>query len=104
MDVAFATGYIHFITPQGVDGLVKVRAPRLDILFIGTSHPGSGQFRHFIKQAKTEFDTICIWEIWSDLLMIILPRYGFEPTTDVQDGVHLTGFRWDKPSQVPLVP
>jgi hypothetical protein len=94
---ALGTGYVRFVSPLGVDGLVKVRSPRLDILFIGTSHPGTGQFRRFIQQAKTEFDIICIWEIWSDQLKIVLPRYSFLPATDFQDGEQLTGYRWNKP-------
>ena len=90
------TGFGRFVSPLGVDGLVKVRSPRLDILFIGTSHPGTGQFRRFIQQAKTEFDIICIWEVWSPILKIVLPRYGFLPATDFVNGESLTGFRWDK--------
>jgi hypothetical protein len=93
---ALGTGFGRFVSPLGVDGLVKVRSPRLDILFVGTSQPGTGQFRRFIAQAKTEFDIICIWEIWNDQLKTVLPRYGFLPATDFQDGEQLTGFRWDR--------
>lgn len=82
------TGYMRFVSPLGVDGLVKARSPRLDLLFVGTSYPGTGQFRRFIAQAKTEFGTICIWEVWSDVLQIVLPRYGFVPATDFVDGEH----------------
>jgi len=95
--VLLGTGYFRFISPLGVDGLVKVRQPRLDILFVGTSHPGTGQFRRLIAQAKTEFDIICIWEIWNPLLKIVLPRYDFKPDIDFVNGEHLAGFRWDKP-------
>lgn len=88
--------FVRFVSPLGVDGLVKVRLPRLDILAIGSSHPGSGQFRRFIVQAKTEFDTICVWEVWNPLLKAVLPRYGFVPATDFFEGSQVSGFRWDK--------
>lgn len=94
---ALGTGYAKFVSPLGVDGLVKVRHPRLDLLVVATTRPGTGQFRAFIAQAKTEFDTICIWLIWHPLLKTVLPRYGFVPATDFQEGSQLTGFRWDKP-------
>jgi len=93
---ALGTGFMRFVSPLGADGLVYVRQPRLDILFIGTSAPGTGQFRRFIQQAKTEFDVIGIWAVWSDLLHEVLPRYGFRPATDYFQGDELTGYRWDK--------
>ena len=89
--------FMRFVSPLGVNGLVQVRSPRLDILAVIASQPGTGQFRAFIAQAKTEFDTICIWECWNPLLPEILPRYGFQPATDFIDHQQLTGFRWDKP-------
>ena len=76
------------------------RSGTADWIFLpsGSSHPGTGQFRRFMAQAKQEFDIICVWEIFNPLLELILIRYSFEPTFEYDKGEHLTGFRWDKPA------
>jgi len=91
------TGYSQFHSFAGIDGLAKWTDSRLDLLVVHTFLPGQGEFRTFIKSAKTYFRTICIWEVWNPWLGEVLLRYGFTPETEVQsNGEVAEGFRWDE--------
>ncbi len=93
------TGYEQFHSPTGINGLAKVNGDRVDILALDARDPGSGQFRTFMDQCKQEFETICIWEVWSPVLRSVLPRYGFSPFSEVDKdtGEALKGFRYVSP-------
>lgn len=93
------TGYQRFTHTSGVQGLAKVTGKRLDLLAVVSSHPGAGEFRAFIADAKKHFDVIAIWEIWEPLLDGILQRYGFTRTTLTEDGETTTGRLWTNPQQ-----
>jgi hypothetical protein len=89
------TGYMRFESGCGVFGLAKAKGDRLDVLAVVASMPGTGQFREFVRRAKLEYRTICVWEDWNPLVGEILNRYGFRRVTEVQDdGELLTGWRW----------
>ena len=95
------TGYMRFTSPVGIEGLAKVMPGfRLEILAVNAVRPGNGCFKHFIEQAKQEFNVFCIWHVTSDILMDCLPRYGFRPWAEKQriEGrfEHMDGWRWDK--------
>lgn len=90
------TGYMRFQSPTGICGLAKDDGERLDILAVDTLTPGKGQFRHFINEAKKQYSTICIWEIWNPWLEPVLLRYGFTPATEIAiTGETLSGVKWD---------
>lgn len=94
--------YMQYHTAGGLDGLARVRdGTALEILFVGTSQPGTGQFRAFIAAAKGRFVSIVFWEIWNPGLTIILTKYGFNPCTgpdEKLDGTpsRVDGMRWLK--------
>lgn len=92
------SGFDRFTSPTGIEGLAKFSDDRLDLLALLAPHPGQGAFRALIVRAKSEYKTICVWEIWSPWLTGVLERYGFKPTTEFADGgwKH-EGMRWDKP-------
>lgn len=92
--VLLGTGYDRFSSPTGIQGLAKQDGSRLDLLAIDASDPGKGQFREFMRQAKSEFEQIFIWEVWNPLLKEILVRYGFRPAVGFFEGEMLTGFWW----------
>lgn len=95
--VALGTGYSKFQSPLGLDGLYKIKEGSLHLLAVVATQPGTGQFRKFIEQAKTEFPAICIWEVHPEsVLNATLPRYKFVPALDIQIGEFIHGFRWDK--------
>lgn len=77
--VLLGTGFNRFTTAGGIDGLGKITGKRLDLLAIVALDPGTGQFRRFIAEAKTHFDTIAILHDWNPLMPEILKRYGFRP-------------------------
>ncbi len=91
------TNYKRFKSPTGLNGLAKSSGDRLDILAVDATQPGTGQFRRFIKRAKQEYKTICIWEVWNKDLEGILGRYEFNPCdeNDPDTHEHLTGYRWN---------
>lgn len=90
------TGYNRFVSHCGIDGLAKENGDRLNLLAVGSSNPGTGQFRNFIAECKRFYKTICIWECWNPILPPILERYGFKSETEIQgDGEVLDGYRWD---------
>ena len=91
------TGFERFESPTGLHGLARTSGKRLDLLAVNATKPGSGQFRAFIAQAKREFETICVWEVWNPLLDLVLPRYGFRyyEEADARTGEPLAGYRYD---------
>lgn len=101
--VILDTGYLQFCSPVGIDGLCKVTDNRLDVLAVIAIRTGKGHFRKFIRQAKLEYSTICVWEIWNPFLDGVLSRYGFVAREEEQDGETVTGWRWDKAGPNPLI-
>ncbi len=89
------TGYDRFESETGIHGLAKSEENRLDILAVVAMEEGTGQFREFIKQCKAEYTTVCIWEVWNPQLQEVLPRYGFQRTTEFQVDEVTHGWRWD---------
>ena len=63
--VILRTGYFRFESPLGVSGLAKVIGRELDILVVIAEQKGTGQFRRFIEDCKTRFDSISILEDWN---------------------------------------
>jgi hypothetical protein len=98
--VALGTNYQRFTTDYGLHGLVKISGNRLEILAVHSDYPERGYFREFIKAAKQNFKTICIWHVNSIALDYCLPRYGFRPWSEKQlcqgEWETLTGYRWDE--------
>jgi hypothetical protein len=96
---ALGTGYLRFRSPLGVNGLCRIAGKRLEILAVDSNHPGCGHFAEFIRQAKKEFDTICVWYVTSQILRDCLPRYKFRPWNERQlcrgEWESLEGYRWD---------
>jgi len=92
------TGYETFESPTGIHGMSKQnKIGRLDLLAVAATKRGTGQFRDFIDQAKKEYKTICVWEIWNEELAVILARYGFRPVEEIDHdtGELLTGLCWN---------
>ena len=92
------TGFRRFYSSTGINGLAKmIGEDRLDILAVDATNPGTGQFRVFIEQAKKEFATIYLWEVWNPILAETLQRYGFQACTQVDKdtGEILNGYRHD---------
>ncbi len=88
--------FIRFLSPGGLDGLIKVSGTHLDILAVHTFTPGHGQFRTFINDCKREFETIRLLEVWNSRLARKLKKYGFEPFIATEDGEQLSGYRWQR--------
>lgn len=89
--------YQRFVARNGLMGLAKVHGARLDLLAVFNPTGTSGVFRAFIDQAKLEFSTICVWEIFNPILHDALLRYGFTSEIEIAfDGVPLHGLRWDR--------
>jgi hypothetical protein len=89
-------GFHNFKTPQGVRGLARHNEDRLDILSVVIDDFGKGKFRDFVTAQKTQFKTICIWEIRRPWLIDVLKRYGFTPELEAfGNGEILAGMRWD---------
>ena len=86
--------FMRFASPSGICGLAKVDGSHLVLLAVDTTAPGKGQFREFIRQAKGEYATITVLEIWNPWLEGVLTRYGFRPVEETVEGEHLTGMRW----------
>lgn len=93
--VLLDTGYREFQSPSGIQGLYKESPTRLDLLAVAATEPGTGQFRRFIAACKGRYDTICVWEIMNPELNGILKRYGFETTTEQENGETLDGWKWE---------
>ena len=97
---ALGTGYSRFKSPTGISGLAKDNDGVLSILAVHAETDGCGQFRNFIAQAKIEYKTIKIYEVWNPMLEQILERYGFRAFSErvINQGITepVTGFRWDK--------
>lgn len=86
----------RYFSPTGINGLAKENGKRLDILVVDATKPGTGQLRAFIDQCKREYEVIIIWEVWNDMLVEILQRYGFRWYEEVTDeGEQLGGYRYD---------
>jgi hypothetical protein len=96
------TGYERFESPTGLQGLARTSGKRLDLLAVNATEPGRGQFRAFIGQAKHEFETICVWEVWNPLLDLVLQRYGFRVRVEIDErtGDSLVGYRYDAGGEV----
>lgn len=92
----FKTSYFRFCSPIGIDGLCKLSDGRLELLAVIANRPGKGHFRKFIRQAKLEYSTICVWEIWNPFLDDVLSRYGFFACEEYKNGETVTGWRWDR--------
>lgn len=91
------TGYLRFYSTTGVHGLAKiVGVAELHVLAVQAVTPGTGQFRKFIDLCKAEFQTVYVWELWTDELGPVLTRYGFKPCTTVEKGERLTGMCWSR--------
>lgn len=91
------TGYQRFESPCGIHGLAKESGDRLDVLAVYAAEAGKGQFREFIRLAKEQFQTVCVWFDDNPALGPALKRYGFTPETEIDgSGEVLTGWRWDK--------
>ncbi len=91
------TRYLRFESACGIIGLARPNEDRLDILALMAVHEGRGSFRQFIIEAKQEYRTICIWEVWNPILESALKRYGFMPEKEIQgNGEVVEGWRWDK--------
>lgn len=96
------TGYERFESPTGIDGLAKENGDRLDVLAVYAREHGQGAFREFIRLAKKEYRTVCVWLDDNPAIGPALQRYGFTPETEIQpDGEIVTGWRWDD-SKIPL--
>lgn len=92
--------YSRFSSPYGVDGLGFWTQDRLNLLAVHARAPGRGQFHRFIADAKCQWKTICVWEVWNEFLGPVLERYGFTPEIEIQpDGEVLKGFRWDRKAE-----
>jgi hypothetical protein len=100
--VVLGTGYNYFAAACGIDGLAKIEGDTLNILAVYARKQGSGQFREFIRLAKLEFKTVCIWEVFNPWLDDCLKRYGFKPafTIAAHDEI-LQGWRWDRETETP---
>lgn len=70
------TGMCRFESAS-VSGLAKAEGTPLIILAVVADKPGTGQFRKFIKQAKTDFETIRFLVVANEELRDALVRYGF---------------------------
>lgn len=91
------TGYNKFFTSE-INGLAKIKGPRVDILSVISVNSGRGHFKEFIENLKTIYKQIYIWEIWNDDLMAALKRYDFVDTETIEDdGEKLTGLVWQLP-------
>jgi len=73
------TGFYQFETNIGVSGLAKASGNRLYVLAVISAAPGTGQFREFVRQAKSAYHKIVFLEILTAEMEAILRRYGFRP-------------------------
>ncbi len=85
-----------------LDGLARVKGPRLDILAVISDKPGEGNFRKFIIACKRQYVAISIWEIQNPWVAKVLKRYGFKEVAEIifhsKFNLELTqGYRWIKP-------
>ncbi len=89
------TRFECFESTTGLDGLAKIKGSRLDLLAVVSKRDGA--FRNFIARAKTEFTTVCIWEVWNNELPAVLKRYGFQEVAQIDEDTfeNLTCWRWD---------
>ena len=92
---ALGSEYKRFVSKNGMSGLVKVDGDRVDFLAISSVKQGHGLFRKFIADAKNQYQTIAVWEIWNPLVGSALKRYGFYLICDWEDGHTIYGMRWD---------
>lgn len=90
------TGYEHFVSDCGIDGLARViHYRKLELLSVNALNPGTGQFRAFIDSCKKHYDCICVWEVWNDQLALILKRYGFHKARQREpNGEIVAGWKW----------
>lgn len=94
------TEYSRFKTTKGLVGLAKATEERLDILAIISPAERSGLVREFFNDAKQQFKTIVVWEVWNHHLESALKRYGFSQDI-IPNGSRpgLTNLRWDRGNQ-----
>lgn len=100
VSVVLETGYSKFSSPSGINGLCKELAPdKLQVLAVDATKPGTGQFREFMKQIKSDYPNIEFLFVDNITLRCTLHRYGF--TEFGYEETHLdgkkewiTGFRW----------
>ena len=88
------TGFSRFTSPTGCHGLFKERNSELVILAVAATIPGTGQFRAFIEQAKTQYPSIAILDVLNDWLGPVLTRYGFVRSEEFDDGELVEVYRW----------
>ena len=88
------TGFNKFSSCVGVDGLAKWDETTLELLSVVANQPGTGQFRQFMDQCRSFFQTIIVWEVWNDALAKALIRYGFSPHNSFRDEEILNGYKW----------
>lgn len=76
---ALGTGMLQFNSPCGVSGLCQELSDgdEFILLAVESINPGTGQFRTFINQCKSNYKIIRVLEVWNDLLRKTLLRYGF---------------------------
>ena len=91
---ALGSEYKRFVSKNGMSGLVKVDGDRVDFLAISSVKQGHGLFRKFIADAKRQYQTIAVWEIWNPLVKKSLQRYGFYSVCYLDDGHTVYGMKW----------
>ena len=79
------TGYHDFESSAGIVGMAKIENDILSLLAVVATEKGTGQFRTFMAQAKEQFKTIEVLEVWDAALATILLRYGFHRPDGVQN-------------------
>lgn len=93
--IVLKTGWLRYNSRQGIDGLVRFKKYDCELLFVGASNPGTGQFRRFIDALKLKYDSVTIFAVWNEKLPEILLRYGFKEWSGVEpDGEVVSGYRW----------
>ncbi len=92
------TGFMRFESTCRIDGLAKVDGDRLELLAVHSPLRGQGNFRQFVKLAKSQFREIRVLHISRDWLSDALARYGFINFA-LQDerGEMITGMIWSEP-------
>jgi hypothetical protein len=91
------TGYERFLAPSGCHGLAKINGQAVEILAVGATEPGKGQFRAFISDCKRDFAEVRVLEIWNPDVSSALTRYGFVPFTESRDLEVIEGMAWPSP-------
>ena len=90
------TGFCRFHSPLGIKGLARENPGKLELLAVDATHPGTGQFREFVKQLKNCYPVICVWFDWNPLVGPMLARYGFTKHSEIDSrGETLEGWKYE---------